>query len=176
MSNLNVEPGTSTLNDMIASIEDGLLLRTNVSCVHRRFAELRSFNSEICEWGQRIRGGKLSEVTSGNPNYRGVSRHVLALSRHGRGPLHRRGPRDTLLRQRRAQSGDPRRFTPSPACKFEGVDVFRRRRVNGGMRDSFFALVARVDGRTGRTRCSSPISWARTPTSCGSTGRAFASR
>src|SRR6185295_16085148 len=31
MSNLNLEPGTSTLDDMISATTDGLLLRTNSS-------------------------------------------------------------------------------------------------------------------------------------------------
>ena len=39
MGNLNVEPGDATLEDMIASIELGVLMHTNSLVEHRRLAQ-----------------------------------------------------------------------------------------------------------------------------------------
>ena len=119
MSNLNIEPGTSTLDDMIASIELGVLMRTNCSW---SIDDSRNKFQFGCEYGQVIRKGKLAEVVR-NPNYRGISA--------------------TFWRSL-AMVGDPSTFevmgTPfcgkgepsqvirvghaSPACKFSGVAVF----------------------------------------------------
>ena len=69
MSNLNVEPGTSTMNDMLGSIEFGVLMRTNCSW---SIDDSRNKFQFGCEHGQVIRNGRLAEVVR-NPNYRGVS-------------------------------------------------------------------------------------------------------
>jgi predicted Zn-dependent protease len=69
MSNLNVEAGTTPLAAMVASIEDGVLMTTNTSW---SIDDSRNKFQFGCEWGQRIRGGRLAEVVR-NPNYRGIS-------------------------------------------------------------------------------------------------------
>jgi predicted Zn-dependent protease len=69
MSNLNVEPGTSTLDDMIASIEHGIMMRTNSSW---SIDDSRNKFQFGCEHGRMIRNGKLAEVVK-RPNYRGIS-------------------------------------------------------------------------------------------------------
>jgi predicted Zn-dependent protease len=69
MANLNVEPGSSTLEQMIASVRRGVLLRTNVSW---SIDDSRNKFQFGCEWGQLIVDGKLKGVVK-NPNYRGVS-------------------------------------------------------------------------------------------------------
>jgi predicted Zn-dependent protease len=69
MSNLNVEPGDASLAQMIASIELGVLMRTNVSW---SIDDSRNKFQFGCEHGQVIRGGRLAEVVR-NPNYRGIS-------------------------------------------------------------------------------------------------------
>ena len=69
MANINVEPGASTLDEMIASIENGVLMKTNGSW---SIDDSRNKFQFGCEWGQRIRNGKLAEVVK-NPNYRGIS-------------------------------------------------------------------------------------------------------
>ncbi|HXF45602.1 MAG TPA: TldD/PmbA family protein, partial [Burkholderiaceae bacterium] len=69
MSNLNVEPGSATLDEMIASIDDGVLMQTNTSW---SIDDSRNKFQFGCEWGRRIRNGKLAEVVR-NPNYRGIS-------------------------------------------------------------------------------------------------------
>jgi len=69
MSNLNLEPGDSTLAQMIAATELGVLMRTNVSW---SIDDSRNKFQFGCEHGQMIRGGRLAEVVR-NPGYRGVS-------------------------------------------------------------------------------------------------------
>jgi predicted Zn-dependent protease len=119
MSNLNVEPGTSTLEDLVASTEDGLLLRTNVSW---SIDDSRNKFQFGCEWGKRIRGGRLAEVVR-NPNYRGISatfwRSLVGV-----------GDSSTfeVLGTPYCGKGEPNQVIrvghASPACKFAGVDVF----------------------------------------------------
>ena len=69
MANLNLEPGTSSLEEMIGSIERGVLMRTNVSW---SIDDSRNKFQFGCEWGERIEGGRRRGVVK-NPNYRGVS-------------------------------------------------------------------------------------------------------
>jgi predicted Zn-dependent protease len=119
MSNLNVEPGTSSLDAMIASIDDGVLMRTNVSW---SIDDSRNKFQFGCEWGQRIRSGKLSEVVK-NPSYRGVSASFWR-------SLHMVGDPSTfeVLGTPFCGKGEPNQIArvghASPACKFTGVDVF----------------------------------------------------
>jgi predicted Zn-dependent protease len=69
MSNLNVEPGDASLDDMIASIEHGVLMQTNLSW---SIDDSRNKFQFGCEHGRVIRHGRLAEVVR-NPNYRGIS-------------------------------------------------------------------------------------------------------
>jgi len=119
MSNLNVEPGGSTLQQMIASIDDGILMKTNASW---SIDDSRNKFQFGCEWGQRIRAGRLAEVLR-NPNYRGVSATFWrSLSMVGDAstmevmgtPYCGKGEPNQAIRVGHA----------SPACRFDGVDVF----------------------------------------------------
>jgi len=119
MSNINVEPGGSTLAEMIASIEDGILMKTNASW---SIDDSRNKFQFGCEWGQRIREGRLAEVVR-NPNYRGVSATFWrSLSMVGDAstmevmgtPYCGKGEPNQAIRVGHA----------SPACRFDGVDVF----------------------------------------------------
>lgn len=69
MSNLNIEPGSATLDEMIASIELGVMMRTNVSW---SIDDSRNKFQFGCEWGRMIRNGRLAEVVR-DPGYRGIS-------------------------------------------------------------------------------------------------------
>ena len=119
MANLNIEAGTSTLDAMIASVERGVLMRTNVSW---SIDDSRNKFQFGCEWGRLIENGKLTTVVK-NPNYRGVSatfwRSLKAVGDDGT----LRGHGHAVLRQGRADAGDPRR--PCVA----GLPVRRRRRL-----------------------------------------------
>jgi predicted Zn-dependent protease len=119
MSNLNVEPGDSTLEDMIAATEYGVLMKTNRSW---SIDDSRNKFQFGCEWGRMIRDGRLAEVVR-DPNYRGVSRDFWrSLSMVG-------GP-DTVevMGTPYCGKGEPNQAVrvghASPACRFSAVDVF----------------------------------------------------
>jgi predicted Zn-dependent protease len=119
MANLNVEPGASTLDELLASIDHGVMMRTNVSW---SIDDSRNKFQFGCEWGRVIRGGRLAEVVK-NPNYRGISA-TFWRSLSGVGdestfqvmgtPFCGKGEPSQVIRVGHA----------SPACRFSGVDVF----------------------------------------------------
>jgi len=69
MANLNLEPGSSRLEDLIASVEFGVLMDTNRSW---SIDDRRNKFQFGCELGRIIRDGALQEVVR-NPCYRGIS-------------------------------------------------------------------------------------------------------
>lgn len=119
MANLNIEPGTSTLDAMIARTERGLLVRTNVSW---SIDDMRNKFQFGCEWGQLIENGRLTTVVR-NPNYRGRSaafwRSLAAV-----------GDPSTfeVLGTPYCGKGEPGQTVQvghaTPACLFTGIDVF----------------------------------------------------
>ena len=119
MANLNVEAGSSSLDAMIASIDLGVMMRTNTSW---SIDDSRNKFQFGCEWGRMIRNGRLAEVVK-NPNYRGVSatfwRSLAAV-----------GDASTfeVMGTPYCGKGEPSQVVrcghASPACKFTGVDVF----------------------------------------------------
>ena len=119
MANLNVEPGTSRLEDMIASVRRGVLMRTNVSW---SIDDSRNKFQFGCEWGERIEEGRLKGVVK-NPNYRGVSatfwRSLAAVGGPQTFEVH-----GTLY----CGKGEPNQAIhcghAAPACLFTGVEVF----------------------------------------------------
>jgi predicted Zn-dependent protease len=119
MANLNIEPGETSLADMIASVERGVLMRTNVSW---SIDDARNKFQFGCEWGQLIEEGRLTTVVR-NPGYRGISatfwRSLSAV-----------GDRATVevLGTPFCGKGEPGQVIrvghASPACLFRQVDVF----------------------------------------------------
>src|ERR1043166_5587328 len=100
MANLNIEPGSSTLDEMIASIRRGVLMRTNLS------------------WSIDASRNKFQFGRGGRRPPRGVGKEpelsrrlgdVLAQPWQRRRARVARGARHALLRQGRAQSGHPLR-------------------------------------------------------------------
>jgi len=69
MANLNVEPGTSTADQLVAEVERGVLMETNVSW---SIDDSRNKFQFGCEYGRLIEDGELTTVVR-NPNYRGIS-------------------------------------------------------------------------------------------------------
>ncbi len=69
MANLNLEPGQSDFDAMVAAIERGVYMRTNCSW---SIDDSRNKFQFGCEWGQLIENGKLTSVVK-KPNYRGIS-------------------------------------------------------------------------------------------------------
>jgi len=71
MANLNVEPGDSSIDELIGDIENGVFLHTNNSW---SIDDSRNKFQFSCELGQVIRNGELAEIVR-NPSYRGISRN-----------------------------------------------------------------------------------------------------
>jgi predicted Zn-dependent protease len=119
MANLNVEPGDSTLDELIAGIERGILMRTNLSW---SIDDSRNKFQFGCEWGQLIENGRLTQVVK-NPNYRGISA-TFWRSLRGVGDA----ATFELLGTPTCGKGEPNQAIrvghASPACVFGGVDVF----------------------------------------------------
>jgi predicted Zn-dependent protease len=69
MANLNLEPGTSRLEELIASVEYGVLMDSNRSW---SIDDSRNKFQFGCELGRLIEDGELKGVVR-NPNYRGIS-------------------------------------------------------------------------------------------------------
>ena len=119
MSNLNVECGDASLEQMVASIELGVVMHTNCSW---SIDDSRNKFQFGCEYARMVRGGRLAEVVR-NPNYRGISATFWrSLSMVGDAstaavmgtPFCGKGEPSQVIRVGHA----------SPACKFSGVDVF----------------------------------------------------
>jgi predicted Zn-dependent protease len=119
MANLNLEPGDSSIETMIAGIEQGVLMATNSSW---SIDDSRNKFQFGCEWGQLIEHGKLSGVVK-NPNYRGISASFWR-------SLAQVGDASTVqvLGTPYCGKGEPSQSIrvghASPACVFTGVDVF----------------------------------------------------
>jgi predicted Zn-dependent protease len=119
MSNLNIEAGESTLEQMIASVEHGVLMDTNTSW---SIDDSRNKFQFGCEYGRMIENGELGAVIK-NPNYRGVSatfwRSLKAVGDNSTlevmgTPFCGKAEPSQVIRVGHA----------SPACLFEEVDVF----------------------------------------------------
>jgi predicted Zn-dependent protease len=67
MANINVEPGKSSLAEMIGSIKKGLYVHSNRSWSIDDYRNKFQFG---CEYGQLIENGKITKTVR-NPNYRG---------------------------------------------------------------------------------------------------------
>ena len=119
MANLNVEPGDSTLDDMIAGIEHGVYMETNRSW---SIDDSRNKFQFGCELGRVIENGELKGLVR-NPNYRGISatfwRNLAAV-----------GNADSfdVAGVTNCGKGEPNQSIyvghASPACHFRDVDVF----------------------------------------------------
>ncbi|MCC7142949.1 MAG: TldD/PmbA family protein [Candidatus Eisenbacteria bacterium] len=119
MANLNLEPGTSSLEEMIAAVERGIFMRTNVSW---SIDDSRNKFQFGCEWGQLIENGKLTQVVK-KPNYRGISatfwRNLKMVGREST---------FEVLGTPNCGKGEPNQVIrvghASPTCLFTQVDVF----------------------------------------------------
>ena len=114
---------TRASRSIVAAIERGVLMRTNVSW---SIDDSRNKFQFGCEWGRVIQNGKLAEVVK-NPNYRGISatfwRSLEAVgdARHVRGAWARRTAA-RASRTRRSASAMRRR----PACSAPSTSSERR--------------------------------------------------
>lgn len=117
MANINLEPGASSLDELIGQVENGVLMRTNRSWSIDDYRNKFQFG---CEHGQLIENGKLGKVVR-NPNYRGVTvdfwNRLAGVGReeatHGT-PFCGKGEPNQVIRVGHS----------SPACLFRNVEVF----------------------------------------------------
>jgi predicted Zn-dependent protease len=119
MANLNLEPGTSTLAELVAGVAHGLYVETNCSW---SIDDSRNKFQFGCELGRRIEDGELREVVR-NPNYRGISATFWR-------SLSGVGSPETVavLGTPWCGKGEPNQVIrvghAAPACRFTAVDVF----------------------------------------------------
>lgn len=69
MANVNLEPGSSTLEQMISSVERGVFMKTTRSWSIDDYRNKFQFG---CEYAQLIEDGRLTKLVK-NPNYRGIT-------------------------------------------------------------------------------------------------------
>ena len=69
MANVNLEAGTSTLEEMIKSVKRGIFMQSNRSWSIDDYRNKFQFG---CEYARLIEDGKLTKIVK-NPNYRGIT-------------------------------------------------------------------------------------------------------
>jgi predicted Zn-dependent protease len=119
MANLNLEPGSSTLDELVAGVEFGVLMETNRSW---SIDDSRNKFQFGCELGRLIENGELKGLVR-NPNYRGISatfwRNLAAV-----------GDASTfeVWGTPYCGKGEPNQMIhvghASPACVFREVEIF----------------------------------------------------
>ena len=119
MANLNVEPGDKSLEQLISSIENGVLMDTNKSW---SIDDSRNKFQFGCEFGRVIRNGELKEIVR-NPNYRGISanfwRNLTSVGNDSTfevwgTPYCGKGEPNQMIHVGHA----------SPACVFSNIEIF----------------------------------------------------
>ena len=119
MANLNLEPGSSTVDEMISSVKRGIFMRTNRSWSIDDFRNKFQFG---CEYAQLIENGKLTKTVK-NPNYRAISTPFW-------NSLKMVGNNDSfdVYGTPYCGKGEPNQGVrvghASPTCLFENVEVF----------------------------------------------------
>ncbi len=119
MANLNIEPGHSSFDDMITSVENGIYMETNRSWSIDDYRRKFQFGTE---YGRLIQNGKLGAVVK-NPNYRGITLPFWhALSHVGNADTQKIS--GTLW----CGKGEPNQIVrvghAVPVCAFKGINVF----------------------------------------------------
>jgi len=119
MANINLEPGDSSLDDMVASVGRGVYMESNISWSIDDYRNKFQFG---CEYARLIEDGRFTRVLK-NPNYRGVTVPFWhSLQRVGGigefrvfgTPYCGKGEPNQMIRVGHA----------SPPCLFAQVDVF----------------------------------------------------
>jgi predicted Zn-dependent protease len=117
MANINLEPGASSLPEMVSQIAHGIVMHTNRSWSIDDYRNKFQFG---CEYGQLIENGRLGRVVR-NPNYRGVTvdfwRRLAGVGRD-----------DAVYGTPHCGKGEPNQLIrvghAAPPCWFRGVQVF----------------------------------------------------
>jgi predicted Zn-dependent protease len=119
MANINLEPGDSSFDEIIGSVERGILVESNRSWSIDDFRNKFQFG---CEYARKIENGKLTKTLK-NPNYRGITvpfwkslkkvGNASTLEVYGT-PYCGKGEPNQVIRVGHA----------SPVCLFENIEVF----------------------------------------------------
>jgi predicted Zn-dependent protease len=119
MANLNVEPGNHSMEELIKTVENGVLMDANLSW---SIDDSRNKFQFGCELGRLIKDGELKGLVK-NPNYRGISatfwRNLAAV-----------GDESTfeIWGTPYCGKGEPQQVIfvghASPACVFHDVEIF----------------------------------------------------
>jgi len=119
MANINLEPGESSLEEMISSVERGVMMTSNRSWSIDDFRNKFQFG---CEYAKLIENGKLTRVVR-NPNYRGITLPFWKSLKMVGNPSTR-----GVFGTPNCGKGEPNQIIrvghASPACLFEGIEVF----------------------------------------------------
>jgi predicted Zn-dependent protease len=119
MANLNLEPGDSSREELIGSVENGVYMTSNRSWSIDDYRNKFQFG---CEYGKLIENGKLTKTVK-NPNYRAISNPFWrSLKKVGNEqtfevygtPFCGKGEPNQIIRVGHA----------SPLCLFDKVEVF----------------------------------------------------
>lgn len=117
MANINLEPGHDRLEDMITSIDDGVIMYTNKSWSIDDYRNKFQFG---CEYAKQIKNGKVI-ATLKNPNYRGTTINfwnkldmVSQVSETYGSPYCGKGEPSQIIRVGHS----------SPYCLFKNIEVF----------------------------------------------------
>ena len=119
MANLNLEPGNSTEEEIIASVENGVYMTSNRSWSIDDYRNKFQFG---CEYGKLIENGKMTKTIK-NPNYRAISNPFW-------NSLKMVGDESTfqVYGTPYCGKGEPNQAIrvghASPLCLFENVEVF----------------------------------------------------
>ena len=119
MANLNLEPGKSSFEEIISSVESGVYMESNRSWSIDDYRNKFQFG---CEYGKLIENGKLTKTVK-NPNYRGVTTPFW-------NNLKMVGDRSTfeIFGTPNCGKGEPNQSVrvghASPTCLFENIEVF----------------------------------------------------
>ena len=119
MANINLEPGNSSFDEIIGSVENGVYMESNRSWSIDDYRNKFQFG---CEYAKLIENGKMTK-TLRNPNYRGISNPFW-------NSLKIVGDNDTfgIYGTPNCGKGEPNQVIrvghASPVCMFENVQVF----------------------------------------------------
>ena len=119
MANLNLEPGESSVDDLVSSVENGVYMHSNRSWSIDDYRNKFQFG---CEYAKLIENGKVTK-TLRNPNYRGISNSFW-------NNLKAVGDKDSfeVYGTPNCGKGEPNQVIrvghASPPCLFADVEVF----------------------------------------------------
>jgi len=119
MANVNLEPGQSSLNEIIKSVEKGVFMYSNRSWSIDDYRNKFQFG---CEYGKLIENGQITKTVK-NPNYRGITNQFW-------NSLKMVGDRSTyeIGGLSNCGKGEPNQVIfvghASPVCLFSNIEVF----------------------------------------------------